>query len=228
MKETIKRIPGVRQLAKALAHGFIGKLLPFKGSESYWQTRYSRGGNSGPGSYSKLAQFKAEVLNAFVKEKKVDSVLEWGCGDGNQLRLAEYPAYLGIDVSEDAVRLCQATFTGDPSKKFLTSNNYRGERAELVTSLDVIYHLIEEQVFDAYMKAMFASASRFVVIYASNTDEQQTAQPKHVRHRKFTDWIDAHEPGWRLLRQLPNRYPYRSDWEEGSFADFYFFAKSES
>ena len=31
--------------------------------------RYKKGGNSGAGSYNHLAEFKAEVLNQFVKEK---------------------------------------------------------------------------------------------------------------------------------------------------------------
>ena len=32
-----------------------------------------------------LAAFKADFLNGFVIEKNVESVLELGCGDGNQL-----------------------------------------------------------------------------------------------------------------------------------------------
>ena len=36
--------------------------------------------------------------------------------------------------------------------------------------------------------------------------------------RKFTDWVEAHEPQWKLLRHVPNEYPYRGDWRTGSFA----------
>ena len=35
----------------------------FPGSTDYWVERYQKGGNSGPGSYSELAKFKARVLN---------------------------------------------------------------------------------------------------------------------------------------------------------------------
>jgi hypothetical protein len=45
------------------------------------------------GSYGKFAAFKAEVLNAFVQEMRVDTVIEFGCGDGNQLTLARYPLF---------------------------------------------------------------------------------------------------------------------------------------
>lgn len=37
--------------------------------------------------------------NDFVRARGIDSVIEFGCGDGAQLALAEYPAYGGIDVS---------------------------------------------------------------------------------------------------------------------------------
>ena len=76
-------------------------------SRKYWEDRYHQGGNSGAGSYGRLGQFKANVLNAFVSEWDIRSVIEWGCGDGHQLSLADYPEYLGIDISEKAVEICR-------------------------------------------------------------------------------------------------------------------------
>ena len=42
-----------------------------------------------------LAKFKARVMNDFVRENGIRSVIELGCGDGMQLALADYPRYLG-------------------------------------------------------------------------------------------------------------------------------------
>ena len=56
-------------------------------SARYWEDRYADGGNSGDGSQGLNAQFKADFLNAFVKEPKVMNVIEYGCGDGRQLQL---------------------------------------------------------------------------------------------------------------------------------------------
>ena len=39
----------------------------------------------GQGSAGQLAAFKAEILNGFVKEDVVQSIVESGCGDGRQL-----------------------------------------------------------------------------------------------------------------------------------------------
>src|ERR1700760_1333334 len=92
--------------------------LPFKTSSDYWERRYVRGGNSGVGSYGRLANFKAEFLNDFVEQHRINSVIEYGCGDGSQLKLASYPSYIGIDVSPRAVEICRALFAADRSKRF--------------------------------------------------------------------------------------------------------------
>ena len=79
-------------------------LLPsFRASSVYWERRYRLGGSSGSGSTGHLAAFKAEVLNRFVHDHGIKSVIELGCGDGQQLALAEYPLYLGLDVAKTSI-----------------------------------------------------------------------------------------------------------------------------
>lgn len=204
------------------------KIFPraFPGSEQYWDARYRSGGTSGTGSYGELAAFKAEVLNGFVREMNVGTVIEYGCGDGNQLRQAEYPQYLGFDVSPQAIKTCVATFRKDRTKRFKLMKEYRGEQAELTLSLDVIYHLVEDAVFESYMKRLFSSAERYVVIYSSDTADAPVGCQSHERHRKFSTWVDECAPEWKRIRHLPNRYPFDSTTGEGSLADFFFYSKS--
>lgn len=108
---------------------------PFPGSGAYWEERYAEGGNSGVGSYGFLAEFKAEILNAFVAAHGVRTVIEFGCGDGNQLRLARYPVYVGYDVSRTAITHCRKMFKSDDQKSFRLMGEYNGERADLTLSL---------------------------------------------------------------------------------------------
>src|ERR671913_732501 len=110
-KEMAKRVPLLGPVSRKIKHTLFAE--PFHGSESYWIKRYASGGNSGVGSYNKLAAFKAEVLNDFVRQNNVRSVIEYGCGDGNQLKLAEYPFYTGFDVSPEALALCDNLFHSD-------------------------------------------------------------------------------------------------------------------
>jgi SAM-dependent methyltransferase len=196
----------------------------FRGSEVYWQNRYATGGHSGVGSTGKFAAFKAEIINAFVADRGISSILEFGCGDGGQLTLAVYPDYLGFDVSETALALCRDRFRADRTKTFRLMGQYAGERAPLVLSLDVLYHLVEDAVFDRYMALLFAASERYVIIYASNY-ESVTRPDSHVRHRRFTHWIAVHIAGWRLVEHIPNRFPSMGDHREGSLADFYIYEK---
>jgi hypothetical protein len=110
---------------------------PFPGSAEYWDLRYRAGRNSGPGSYHRLARFKSQVLNAFVRDHGVMSLIEFGCGDGAQLQLARYPNYVGIDVSAKAIEICREMYKDDPSKRFvLYPDLTEAVTAELTLSLD--------------------------------------------------------------------------------------------
>ena len=107
--------PGMQAIYRAITHT---KVLVFHSSDQYWEDRYRRGGDSGSGSYGRLAAFKAEVLNDFVASREITSVVEFGCGDGAQLRRSRYPRYTGFDVSPTAVRNCRQQFAMNDSMKF--------------------------------------------------------------------------------------------------------------
>jgi hypothetical protein len=222
----LHRMPRLRRAlssAKRIATGAPG----FDDSSRYWEDRYKRGGNSGAGSYRRLAEFKAETLNHFIAANGIQTVIEFGSGDGAQLALARYPAYVGVDVSWTAVAATREKFAHDSSKRFLhTSEVSDADRADAALSLDVIYHLVEDVVFDEYMHALFNAASRFVVVYSSNFNG--AGEGPHVRHRQFTDWVAANRAEFSLSKRIPNRYPYsRTDPDNTSFADFYIYERIE-
>ena len=198
--------------------------LPFKTSSDYWERRYAKGGNSGVGSYGRLAHFKAEFLNGFVEQHRINSVIEYGCGDGSQLKLARYPTYTGIDVSPRAVEICRALFATDRSKRFVHTDAVKTPMVtDLALSLDVVYHLVEDGAFESYMHKLFDSAQRFVIIYSSNLNDAKPT--RHVRHRHFTSWVEQYKPQWYVTAHVANVYPYDpASPGDTSLADFYVFA----
>lgn len=225
----IKQIPLVGSVATWIYRRFIAHRRDpgeFPGSAAYWERRYAAGGDSGAGSYASFAEFKADVLNRFVASHDVQTLIDLGCGDGNQLSLARYPAYLGLDVSSTAIAQCQERFKSDTSKSFRLLSEYDGETADLALSLDVIYHLVEDDVFEHYMRMLFEASDRYVIIYASDLDENLGRSVPHIKHRKFTTWIQENLPNWHLVEHLPNRYPYRGDHLMGSFAEFFIYKKA--
>ena len=203
-------------------------------SKEYWEKRYRAGGNSGSGSYGRLAEFKAEIINSFVSENNVSSVIEFGCGDGNQLALASYPFYIGLDVSPTAVRQCIRRFAGDKTKSFFLyqhdcfADTKKLFRCELALSLDVIFHLVETDIYETYLRHLFASSDHYVIVYSSNQDIPRFSEVSHERHRKFTEDIDRLTFGWELFKMIENKFkPTSTNPEEGSVADFYFFRKKD-
>ncbi len=227
MKQIIKNIPFIGSVARRFYRTWINPTIPFQDSESYWDKRYEAGGNSGDGSYNQLAEFKADILNTFVSDNGITTIIEYGCGDGNQLRLAKYPKYIGFDVSPNAISRCLKSISNDETKTFKLMEEYGGETADLTLSLDVIYHLVEDIVFVDYMNRLFDSSEKYVVIYSSDTDENPVGTAEHVRHRNFSKWVTDNKTKFKLIKHIPNKYPFNNDTKIGSFADFYIYSKLE-
>lgn len=182
-------------------------------SQHYWESRYSHGGNSGEGSYGDLALFKARILNQFIADHNIKSVVEWGCGDGNQLSMLEIEKYTGVDVSKTVIDHCKTRFRDKEGYCFVLDHpgvQPESLKAQLSLSLDVIYHLVEDAVYEAYLQSVFDSAEQFAVIYSTDTDQQASAQSVHVRHRRFTSDVNEKHPEFELIQQIANEFPDKS------------------
>jgi hypothetical protein len=79
----------------------------------------------------------------------------------------------------------------------------------------VVFHLIEDDVFATYMQNLFNCGRRFVIIYG--LDEEQ-ARPGHVsvRFRKYSDYIAAKIPEFRIALHVP---------KNDKFGDFYLYER---
>lgn len=191
------------------------------------------GGNSGAGSYNRLAQFKADTINEFLNEHKdIHTCIEWGCGDGNQLSLINYLEYIGIDVSSTIIEKNKIKFSEDKTKKFYESNEFleshKNEQYDMALSLDVIYHLVEDEVFETYMTNLFASSKKYVCIYSYNFERPYDSTVEHVKDRVFTNWIEKNKPEWKMVKFVKQKYP--SDQKVNNIntspCDFYFYELS--
>ncbi len=195
-------------------------------SLNYWEQRYANGGNSGDGSYGRLCLFKAEFINNFIKEKRINSATELGCGDGHQLLTIEYTKYTGFDVSKTIIDHCKDKFKDDKSKRFEVYNPIDfvpidSWRSELALSLDVIYHIIEERKYIKHLEDLFILGKKYVLIYSTNFNLNET---QHVLHRKFTDDVKCFKD-WEFIKEFKN--PFSGIGEQESRANFYLFKKIE-
>tara|TARA_R110002072_G_scaffold233795_2_gene391451 strand:+ start:56824 stop:57513 length:690 start_codon:yes stop_codon:yes gene_type:complete len=191
-------------------------------SQSYWEQRYQSGGDSGAGSFGTNAKFKAQFLNEFAAQSQISSVLELGCGDGNQLDLYQFPHYRGYDVSPRAIELCKAKFEHDTSKSFHLHTQTAHplmDKAELTLSIDVIFHLVEQHIFEAHLRDLFAASTRYVIIFSTAFDKRHES-PHHC-DRDFRQHISDNFNQFRLSQIVEN--PFKGN---DSQADFFVYQKT--
>lgn len=193
-------------------------------SKDYWEKRYLSNGNSGNGSYGVLCDFKTKIINDFIIENNIKSIIDFGCGDGNQLKNFICENYCGIDVSETIINKNKIKFKDDNTKCFYMYDDYNGQKFDLSLSLDVIYHLVEDDIFVDYMNKLFISSNNFVIIYSSNGDVLGELS-QHIRDRIFTKWIDLNKPNFYLYKKIDNIFKYDSNIKEinTSISDFYIY-----
>ena len=199
-------------------------------SKNYWENRYRSGGNSGEGSHGYLKEYKNEIINNFIKKNKIKSIIDFGCGDGNQIENIDILNYYGYDVSNSTINRCKEMFknTSKSNFNFYTINDSQEFiKAELGLSLDVIYHLVEDNVFHTYMKNLFDNSEKFVIIYSNdyNADNVDPLTNKHyaphVKPRNFTKYIETYFSKWFLIENIKNKYFGNN----GVWSDFYIFQK---
>jgi len=199
-------------------------------SASYWEHRYKTGGNSGAGSYGRLAEYKAKTINKLSSKYKISDAIEFGSGDGNQCAKFKFKKYIGIDVSQEAVSHCNKMFECKKNWRFFHYSDpiIKTLKSPLVLSLDVIFHLVEDDTFHRYMRNLFDASERLVLIYSS--DYNRSDGPVHVRHRKYTDWISENAKEFNLICSWKNPFSFEkgSNPKETSFAEFKLFSSNNS
>jgi hypothetical protein len=107
-------------------------------------------------------------------------------------------------VSEQSVSLCRARSASDSSKSFALYRPDIAVRAELSPSLEVIFHLVEDDVFESYMNDLFQAAERFVAI--CTTDNERPSSFPFMRHRRYSAWVADNFPQWTLFQQVDAQF----------------------
>jgi len=192
--------------------------MPFE-SKKYWIDRYAtHGGNSGVGSYRIYAEYKANIINKFFIDYNIETVLELGCGDGNQLSYLKPKKYYGYDISDFVISKNKKRFNG--SNYFFTTNldELKSKKFDVVLSLDVIYHLIEDNNYYEYMKNLFFFSKKYVIIYSTNNNNNWLSE--HCKNRIFMNDISNN---FKLINKIDN--PLKG---ENTQSDFYFFKNEKN
>ncbi|HHS50334.1 MAG TPA: class I SAM-dependent methyltransferase [candidate division Zixibacteria bacterium] len=185
-------------------------------ADEYWDNRYkSSDRGSGEGSRGNLKDQKIEIINDLIKKHGIESVFDYGCGDGIQVEELLPIKYVGADISETSVEMCRSKYAEDPNKSFFVTGNYPFDtKFDMSMSLDVLYHIPTEAQLEEYIRNLFKVSSNIVVIYTTNYKKRLTA--KHVFKREFFPmafkWIEGFtliETIYNPVKKLPNFYIFQ-------------------
>lgn len=207
----------------------------FPGSTAFWEKNYKKGGTSGYGSYGKKGKTKAKFINKFLKDHpEIQKVIEFGCGDGNQISLINYPEFWGIDVSKTAVNMCNLKFAMNKDyhfrrldsidfNKFLRQGSFGAtilhNYFDLSISLDVLGHLVEEDIWKAYIDNLRRCTTKYILIHGKSENDYRLDTP-HCISRDFVSYIEKNT-FFKLVKYTPNPV-------DGEGAGFYIFKKDEN
>lgn len=195
-------------------------------SNKYWENRYKKGGNSGDGSYNQLANYKANIINDFINKNDIKTLIDYGVGDGNQLKLIKCDMITGLDVSTTVINKLKNDFKNDTNKQFYLNENFKLINPyELAISCDVLYHLVDITIWKKYLSNLFTYSNKYVIIYASNENKDYGI---HCLSRNFTQYIHKHFSSWKLIKKIENKFKYlpNSDKKNTSISDFFIYEKT--
>lgn len=194
---------------------------------AYWNQRYQDGGNAGSGSYGTRSKVKATVFNVFVSANNIQSVCDFGVGDGHQWSLfTDQVRYIGLETSDFIVTKLRETDFVKKNPNFSvelfdgTASNVGSvlsSPVDLTMSMDVIYNLVDDEMFHEHMTGLWNWSNRYILIYSSNKDLTVGGR---MRHRMWTKWLGRYQSDCPYcVYCVPNLIPH------GSFADFYIIDK---
>lgn len=175
--------------------------------KKYWQDRYVSGGNSGAGSYGDEAIFKANFINHWIEELGINTITEIGSGDANNLLLYKVnTSYCGYDISEKAVEISneKTKRIHNGLKYFFTSKlNEIDYDAKLCLCLDVFYHQVNDDDFNALFDLIFKKGNwKYVIVYTaeySNISEELLGN--HMKYREIQSKVAALN-SWELMHWI--------------------------
>lgn len=135
---------------------------------------------SGPGSTPEFTAGYREFLGRFMAERKVKTVVDFGCGDWTFSKLINWGGvdYTGFDVVEDVIEANKKKFgrlrEGEKGSIIFKATNFLKEEipsADLAIIKDVLQHLPTHEVVDFLIKLKNSGKVKMILITNCSTPE---------------------------------------------------------
>lgn len=162
-------------------------------NETFWDWRYLTNPELGSGLGSRGAPLEAKrlLLSQILTILTPTSLLDIGCGDGEATVGLPIPAYVGVDLSREAVRIAQQ---GRPTGQYYigTILDYPGV-ADLTLCLDVLIHQSNFVEYRDLVKRLMASANDALLVSGYEEPPSGFSPMVHF-HERLSKTISEAEP----------------------------------
>lgn len=193
----------MKRLGNARIVDILWRITNFSSSNDYWEKRYSIRHNSGKGSSEYASELKSLEIKKIIEKLPINTIVDYGVGDSTFLSHFLFEGtYIGLDISKTIIEKNLLIWRKYPNYQFLTMEQYSKSdfiKRDMNLSLDVILHLVEDEVFYEYMSQLFTTKAQYILIYSTNHDTNPNFINPHVRHRLFTNYVADTFPEYRLL-----------------------------
>lgn len=186
--------------------------------KEYWDGRYKERLGSGEGSRGDLLEYKAKYLNDLFKKYEVESVFDFGCGDGYLANLLECKQYFGVDISQHAAQQCRelvkkpnfvfeqghfGNYGADVIKRKF--NNLFGVDVDAVMCIDVLYHIMDENLVEIVLQSMFGAKAKIVITYTIPNKNMDGKKHGGIFHFNTNRILDKVTQGYLLISHTQPR-----------------------
>lgn len=195
-------------------------------SYQYWAERYINTNfknSSGNGRLKFRLRYKAKMLNKIFETYTITKIADFGCGDGLLASRLKCAKYYGIEINSEIVSNLKNKFFEKKEFEFSTKFESRWRnKIDASISVDVIFHLVEKDVYQKYMNELFSTDAKYVIIRAYNHESQGTGRNSHILHREFLNTVKKYFPNYNLINESPprRRHIYLSDSDKNQFFVF--------
>lgn len=175
----------------------------------YWERRHRHAGESlegvglqglGPTGNAEDYEEKWRQIRHILKDLAADksaSLLDAGCGIGwFSSRAADMGFNVeGVDFSAEAIRTARQNV--GPAVQWHVSelaDFQSGRSYEIVMCIDVLFHIVDDRVWDESVRNLGALASDYLLIQEELTDQRKPLADfsrTHLRRRVKQDYLDA-------------------------------------
>jgi predicted TPR repeat methyltransferase len=138
-------------------------------NEKFWNNRYDNNPElgSGPGSRGEISSLKKKIIHDIISSNKIESVLDYGCGDLFCINPMQIPTYVGVDISDVVLKMNREKF---PERTFIRPEELTEKKFDLVICQDVLIHQdTEEKFFKLFNRCLETTNKLFVFSIIKNS-----------------------------------------------------------